>query len=1835
MPSVGTQLALALIDFLKWVRIFADAGAGKGVLRWEWFASPGQEVLKGMGGQANRKFFEAMVNDLLVAAGTKPQPQPPDGALFATFTGTLPASAGEWHWTSLQAGSDVGIGFAWTAQGPLRLGLAASATSDGQLFDPGLIVGLMGINPPDSVEPPPGFARELGHVRVGSRFPTPDFLQSITLVGDINPSEPGVPRSLVLTVVNANAVARVLDTTRAPAGWDTYDAQVVAWGDGSGVPTSGNKRVIVGTDTGGVLHFRIFDDHGVKVLDTDESKLPAQQNAPVMALKSRIPGLLSPHPLTADEKAQLVRDVRSIVGYTAWDSLRIPFFVIESWVRFQGKAAGAETFPIDPAHPPDPQNVFYRLDRHLLPLLGEPPGITTQFPLLMDVGSPVDFAGWAGSFIKPTSPGATVLNTLVALWHLRALLNSDESPISFGGSAYFSLDGPPGLGQQPTGHEFAATPRPAGVYVAIVDHYPPNTNNPPTILLVIQIQNDQTLVPLLVQNATIPTIAAPLSLPQNIPLPLGCKRTFGVKGNTITLFSEDVNAPVDQAKPFATMFNGTYSAKVQVNAPGAVSLALGLPGVDANHSVSLPIPPRSAEEVIGPLAHWTLGAATRALGPASSTANLFTKLAPLVETAFTDTVDPASLVQSLVEAFGTNLSLKVGNRATVNLKWPTLSVSLELPDLLPANQGSWPITVGRLVAGAGFDLKKPAPSSASLAIFDVRLRQPAGDPDAPGPGNAGAGSLAGKLLPDLTDAEGFTLHVDWKGAGQPQISGGGKVAVQKNLGPLNVGALYVTVANAGIDLGVDLSFQLGPVVVAAHDLGVNIAFQGPQVTPRLKGLGISLDAEVAKLAGEFGEVAAAVGPPVTPPAPPEQHDYVGTALVTVVDLFQLSAIGGYTQAVDIQSGKSFTSVFVFASLVAPLGGPPFFFVTGIAGGFGYNRTLPPPALVQDHPFLQVMDGRIKLDQADTKDQLVALSQAFMVAPDVYWVAAGVQFLSFGFIHGTIIAGVQFGQKFAVEVIGSASFGIEKVAYFEIDIEASADAEKFLLVARVSPNSYLIHPDLFHLQGDFALGIWYQPDSDFVLSIGGFHPAFSEPQRYVDAFHGLGRVQVDAIVYGFVHLSVECFFACTSQALMAGASVSLSATFAGIGAGLDVYIDVLMTWEPFYITAEVGVAVWFEFLGRHEIGVGLQIWTPEFGGLAHISLFVVSFDISFGADQHTPKPPTLDQFITRQLGAPATGVPNVTASLSMFNNAGQAGLMRLDVTRGRLRAGSPTGTKPDKGQQEGLSDPILVDVEFAFRVYSRLPVKPDSDTASQAVNGALSLPLCQRLPQTTLKAILTLEAKSQRTGSVNLVNDPADPKHQRLELIRQHYPRAEFGDLPISAPAQAENSDARAQIASMDTEHGSVVLVSGLTVNWLPTMSPPDSKQLASGAFVDESGLGQVYPLPLGLPAGQQPTARIPKSLHRLGRVPLIAFTTGEARPRRGIKPAASRPPVVQQVGQFARRPVLARPSGLSPGPLPQGVVSIPPPPSPARSTDLYGVSLRLTAPHAPAPIGQVEPARLSTPDPPAAAVPASPTSATLEPGAAVHFQLDAATAGGSQFVTSGNQIVRAILLNERDRPLADRYLAGNQPIVLADGARRLVCIGEGGSAPISTGVAATARESVGVERDTALLVLGSGTYAAHGCVVSSNARLPRRPDVLSTLPGSLILQGASSLSILFPAVPSGWTLAVGTVAQVPQPGPITDQVRWLAVDAQLGNLRAVAAPGRAAFLMPVAASGPWTLHLELGPQWQLLGVAVTDLSVADLTTLYQSTDVWDLIDDRFELPSAGVSTSLTLESAAS
>ena len=117
-----------------------------------------------------------------------------------------------------------------------------------------------------------------------------------------------------------------------------YDLQLMSWGDGSRVRTSGKRIVIVGTDAAGLLHIRIFDASGVRTdiyeameggelhlvsaddsgkvrSDSPESGLSAAQSQAIATLKQQLPGWLPPHALSASQKRQVLAEAALVSGH--------------------------------------------------------------------------------------------------------------------------------------------------------------------------------------------------------------------------------------------------------------------------------------------------------------------------------------------------------------------------------------------------------------------------------------------------------------------------------------------------------------------------------------------------------------------------------------------------------------------------------------------------------------------------------------------------------------------------------------------------------------------------------------------------------------------------------------------------------------------------------------------------------------------------------------------------------------------------------------------------------------------------------------------------------------------------------------------------------------------------------------------------------------------------------------------------------------------------------------------------------------------------------------------------------------------------------------------------------------------------------------------------------------------------------------------------------------------------------------------------------------------------------------------------------------------------------
>jgi hypothetical protein len=1559
---------------------------------------------------------------------------------------------------------------------------------------------------------------------------------------------------------------------------------------------------------------------------------------------------------------------------TAWDAARLAAFVVHAWVSAKSAATPAD------------KGAFYRIDKHLFPMLGDGPsaGPIQPLPPLDAMGSAPNFDSWKNSVLS-TSGGAA--GALTFLWHLRALITGNESANILSGSYYFPLVqsgvAPPAFPPTsfPTPSGYPPSPDVSGAWLGFT--YGNAPADPIELALVFRsVQAGQAtkearisiarVVGGALQRPSAPAGAAFTALnavlTSVLPITLGTDKisTFSPAGGGlgIQVFSQTLTDA--QAGPLS----GVYSLGFVLKDGQPIHYSVQSPML----SLDFPLDNATtvAAQLVGSLLHFFFATVLNTPGnPAIGAVNA---LLPLLQNAITGTVPTPTSILDMVKGiaggvgqidFGDHFSLGLGSGGVT----PQVSFGpFESGDL----DDSAGISIGSLDVSATLDPMQSNPISAvSLGFTDVRLGQN---------GGAAAPGLVAKLFPDLRQVKGFNIAVSYtRGDSAPTVLGGGKIPIQRTLGPLEIVSLLVEFRKDSFTVGVDLFFQLGPISVAVYELGVTVSYtSGPSFN--LSGLGLSFDGGGIKLSGMFLKSG---------------QDYVGGAVVAIESLFQLSAIGGYSDTVDG------ASLFIFASLVAPLGGPPFFFITGIAGGFGFNRTLPPATLLSDHPFLKVMRGEISFDPNNASGSLVNLAAAFAPLKGQYWIAAGIQFTCFAVINGKVIVAVSFGKNFSFNLLGMLTYGIKPIVYFELDFMVTADEEHFLLIAGLGPNSYLIDPDIFSLQGQFGMGVWYAT-GDFVISIGGYHPYFAKPEKYPE----LARVGVKAVVYNFVHVDVQCFFACTPQALMAGASVSLYAEFAGISAGLDVYVDVLITWDPFYIHAWMGVTVWFHFMGRHEIGVDLEVYTPPFGGKAHIHIFVVSFTVSFGSGPKQPPPPPLPEFITGQLGVPATKSGAAT-TLAAFNTSSAAGLFRVDVTDGRA-----TKVSGDSKLQEGIGSAIPVNSEFGFTVTTRLPISEPGVSASMSgaakLQGQIDIPLCSIMD----------------VNSTFTVTSPNITLAGLTRLI-DWFPAATFGD---KLQAAQSGSSARDMIGNMNTDGPSIPLSDGIEISYVAKMN--GASGFLSGAQEEYSSAKEDMPLPLVW------NRTIPQEF--LVSKSLISFAT--LQPSTKIKPRvpiqsrrvlaaqanvfrAKQPwKVTVSAGDTLRNTVAVDPRTLTLKAIPQGVATVGVPTSPARRMELLPVSLRLSPAQSPLPVRRfrvplvtkalnltkialatdvkavvANPPTVFTAAPlrPVAAVPLSTTAASplakaglkpitpiaanlsktasanvlsgigravvnvppatvnvppattppvvvvkkpdvsVSPTRAGHIDISGGSAGASHTLTTkGNATLRTIFLDRGGRVLADRYVTGPQTVSTPANTADVLLLHQGTLPPLtSLRDLQLLTQNIGIESDTAVIAMGARAFAAHGCVLRSHQPLPHTASLFDTFSGAELMQSLTNFTMTMPALARGATMVLIVQPNTANPGPALDGIRWGTDEATLSGLMTVVGAEQTAFVCTATSSVQWDLDIDLGSDWRVASVVLTSTTAADMMNRLKASADWDLIDDRVQTGAAADSIDINFEVA--
>ncbi|HTF05165.1 MAG TPA: DUF6603 domain-containing protein, partial [Bacteroidia bacterium] len=346
----------------------------------------------------------------------------------------------------------------------------------------------------------------------------------------------------------------------------------------------------------------------------------------------------------------------------------------------------------------------------------------------------------------------------------------------------------------------------------------------------------------------------------------------------------------------------------------------------------------------------------------------------------------------------------------------------------------------------------------------------------------------------------------------------------------------------------DAGMEMGPLSFTLDGLSISSPLTAFKPKFDISGLGLAYHQGSLDIEGAFLKL------PKEQLDPDTNFQFDGLAIIKA-GKFSLSAVGSYAQ---LKSGDP--SMFLFVQVEAPLGGPPAFFITGVMGGFGFNRSLALPGMdeVTAFPLLSLAEPSSPGENAATQNPMHVLDVLSGRAPakdgqekrvwiaasaGEYWLALGLQFTSFQIVKSRALLIAEFGHDLSFALLGISTLQLPqtsdgKYPYVSAELQLRAILQPtegfFGLSAILSGNSFVLTPDC-HLTGGFAFYFWFGSHAmsgQFVVSMGGYHPAFDKPKDYP----ALPRLGFNWAVSSSITIKGGAYFALTPSCVMAGGAL---------------------------------------------------------------------------------------------------------------------------------------------------------------------------------------------------------------------------------------------------------------------------------------------------------------------------------------------------------------------------------------------------------------------------------------------------------------------------------------------------------------------------------------------------------------------------------------------------------------------------------------------------------------------------------------------------------------------------
>ena len=512
-----------------------------------------------------------------------------------------------------------------------------------------------------------------------------------------------------------------------------------------------------------------------------------------------------------------------------------------------------------------------------------------------------------------------------------------------------------------------------------------------------------------------------------------------------------------------------------------------------------------------------------------------------------------------------------------------------------------------------------------------------------------------KLLGIGDSRVNLPLGIEWGQNGiRFQGSGGFDVRVSPHitLGPIRVDTVDVRLRamsggppDARLEIGATISGTLGPLDFFVRGIGLraDATFSKGNLGPfdlslsflPPTGAGLSLDVGGFR-GGGFLDLDAARG------------EYAGGLELDFQGIVTVKAFGLLTTKFP-DGSRGFSLTIIISAEFPPIQLGLGFTLLAVGGLIGVSRTVDENAL-RDGVHAGALDSVLfptNLVQNaprivnDLRRLFPPAHDHFLVGPMVKlgWGTPTIVSLEFGFILDI--------PRPAFFIIGRLRIGLpfQDAPLFDIRVAFAGGVDFALGQLWFDGTLHDSRLLTFSLTGDMAVRLYWKENANFVLTIGGFHPAYTPPPMQLGNLQRLGITIFD----GNPRLRADTYLAITSNTVQFGAKAEL---LFGLEDVFDIYgfiaLDVLIHFDPFRFVATLTAMLAVRAGGDVLMGIRIEAllegptpWHAKGTGHFEISLIIdIEIDVDFEVTLGDPR---------RDMPLPVKVLPKLVEAMSNPNS----------------------------------------------------------------------------------------------------------------------------------------------------------------------------------------------------------------------------------------------------------------------------------------------------------------------------------------------------------------------------------------------------------------------------------------------------------------------------------------------------------------------------------------------------------------------------------------------------------